>query len=296
MNCEQAKEISVKKVLNSLGYFEEKQKGKTKAFYFSLTHKEKDPSLLVDYGQNNAWDFSIGKLYDTIGIVQEVKHCSISDALAYLENLTPEFSKEERQIFSQENIKEEEVSYEITEITKVKHYALVEYLKKRKVWNQRRLLREVHYKMRTNEKTYFAVGFHTGEDSFELRNKYKKNCIGKKHITYIQNTAEKKVLCVFEGFMDYLSFLELYPEKKDKVDFLILNSTSIYKRVFGIVAKYTMNCLFFDNDKESETGKKTINRFKLYFYFVLHKNPDFIKDMRYLYAEHNDLNEYLMEE
>lgn len=61
-----------------------------------------------------------------------------------------------------------------------------------------------------NGKWNFAIGFPNASGGYEVRNKYFKGCIAPKGITHIRQTGEPKTTCyVFEGFMDYLSFLTL---------------------------------------------------------------------------------------
>ena len=90
MNCEEVKEkINIRTLLESFNLFPAKENKKT-AFYFALDREEKIPSLFVDFVKNKAFDFGTGKSYDVISIVQQMNHCSVSEALKYLEKF--EFS------------------------------------------------------------------------------------------------------------------------------------------------------------------------------------------------------------
>ena len=122
MNCSEAKNISIRAVLEGFSLFQSKENSRT-AFYFALDREEKTPSLSVDFIKNTAFDFGTGKSYDSISIVQAVKKCSISDALKYLEQFNFSFQKQ--------NLKLEILSkaYEIIGVKEVQHPALIEYLK-----------------------------------------------------------------------------------------------------------------------------------------------------------------------
>ena len=74
MNCSEAKNISIKAVLESFSFFPSKENSRT-AFYFALDREEKTPSLSVDFIKNTAFDFGNGQSYDSISIVQAVKKC-----------------------------------------------------------------------------------------------------------------------------------------------------------------------------------------------------------------------------
>ena len=84
MNCKNIKQkIGIRAVLESFNHFPVKENKKT-AFYFALDREEKIPSLSVDFVKNQAFDFGTGSSYDVISIVQQIKKCSVSDALRYL--------------------------------------------------------------------------------------------------------------------------------------------------------------------------------------------------------------------
>ena len=65
----------------------------------------------------------------------------------------------------------------------------------------------------TDGKPYFAVGFPNRSGGYEIRNKLFKGCIAPKDITHIQQEQPKESCYLFEGFMDYLSFLTLRLER-----------------------------------------------------------------------------------
>ena len=83
----------------------------------------------------------------------------------------------------------------------------------------------------TGGKPYFAVGFLNRSGGYEIRNKFFKGCIAPKDITHIRQEQPKETCYLFEGFMDYLSFLTLRLERcpdrpeLDGQDYIVLNST-----------------------------------------------------------------------
>ena len=57
-------------------------------------------------------------------------------------------------------------------------------------------------------KPYFAIGFPNVAGGYEVRNRFFKGCIAPKDISHIRQQGESREKClVFEGMMDYLSFL-----------------------------------------------------------------------------------------
>ena len=199
MNCKQANiQISIRNVLESFSLFPSKDNSKT-AFYFAFDREEKTPSLFVNFVKNIAFDFGTGKKYDIVSLVQGIKQCSVSQALEYLSQFDFSF---QQQIC---NITKNESKYEILSISEVKHNALIQYLKERRIENNIHLLKEIHYKI--SNKKYFGIGFKNDANGYEVRNKYSKICIGRKDITTIKNKSNN--LRIFEGFMDYLSFKQM---------------------------------------------------------------------------------------
>ena len=274
MNCEQIKEkISIRRVLESFNLFPVKQNSET-AFYFAIDREEKSPSLCVDFAQNKAFDFGTGKSYDVISIVQQLSKCSVSDALQYLEKFDTSIQSTNKSIL------EINKNYEILEVKEIEHLALAEYLKLRKVFDQKHLVKEIHYQM--NGKNYFGVGFYNNSGGVEIRNKYSKICLGKKDITLIKNELNlKNEICVFEGFFDFLTYLNLPNVQISNSDYLILNSTAMFFKVEKQLTQYNKIVLFLDNDLSgSILAKKIVDKYEN------------VEDCSLLYQHFKDLNEW----
>nr|WP_314752495.1 toprim domain-containing protein [uncultured Capnocytophaga sp.] len=274
MNCKQANtQISIRNVLESFSLFPSKDNSKT-AFYFAFDREEKTPSLFVNFVKNIAFDFGTGKKYDIVSLVQGIKQCSVSQALEYLSQFN--FSSKEQMY----NITRDGSKYEILSISEVKHYALIQYLKERRIENNIHLLKEIHYKI--SNKKYFGIGFKNDANGYEVRNKYSKICIGRKDITTIKNKSNN--LRIFEGFMDYLSFKQMEKAlKKALSDYVILNSVTMIFKLEKIIKSYEKIELYFDND---EAGNRATNEVK-------RLNP-YVEDNRILYQNYKDLNDFIM--
>ena len=274
MNCSEAKNISIRAVLESFSLFPSNENSRT-AFYLAIDREEKTPSLSVDFSKNTAFDFGTGKSYDSISIVQTMKKCSVSDALKYLEQFN--FS------FQEQNLKLENLpkGYEIIDVKKIQHPALLDYLKNRYVEDQKKWVEEMHYRM--NDKNHFGIGFKNDSGGYEIRNAYSKICLGKKDITSIKNGS--KDVRVFEGFFDFLSFkkVENYLEKETS-DYIILNSVSMIYKIKNLLENYKNIELYFDND---EAGTRAVEMIKNDL-----KNAE---DCRVLYSGFKDLNDWLIQ-
>lgn len=273
MNCEEIKQkIGIRTVLESFGLFPVKENGKT-GFYFALDREEKIPSFSVDFIKNQAFDFGTGKSYDIISIVQLMNRCSVSDALTHLK--TFDFSIPVSKANAENS---EAISYEIVRITEVRHPALIQYLQSRKVAEQKHLVREVRYKM--HGRKYFGVGFFNNSDGLEIRNLYSKSCLGKKDVTLIlsENRTVNEIT-VFEGFFDYLTYLNLEKNGNSACDFLILNSTAMLFKAEEKLREYDKILLFLDNDAN---GRSVTTKIRSQY-----KN---VEDCSLLYRDYEDLN------
>lgn len=274
MNCSEAKNISIKAVLESFSLFPSNENSRT-AFYLAIDREEKTPSLSVDFSKNTAFDFGTGKSYDSISIVQTMKKCSVSDALKYLEQFNFSFQKQNLKL---ENLPK---GYEIIDVKEIQHPALLDYLKSRNVEDQKKWVEEIHYRM--NDKNYFGIGFKNDSGGYEIRNAYSKICLDKKDITSIKN--DSKDVRIFEGFFDFLSFkkVENYLEKETS-DYIILNSVSMIHKIKNEIGNYKNIELYFDND---EAGTRAVE--------IIKNDLKNAEDCRVLYSDFKDLNDWLLQ-
>ena len=97
-------------------------------------------------------------------------NASVKEVLEWAENQN--FSSFQQQKTSNSKLENLSKNYEIFEVKEIQHPALLEYLKMRKVENQKHLIQEIHYQM--NNKNYFGIGFKNNSDGYEIRNAYSK--------------------------------------------------------------------------------------------------------------------------
>ena len=253
MNCEEIKsKVGIRAVLESFQRFPVKDNPKT-AFYFALDRDERTASLSVDFIKNTAFDFGTGKSYDIIAIVQVITKYSVSEALKYLSafDFTPEMS-------NRNELNAKVPNYEIVRSGIIEHPALIQYLKERKVYEQRHMVKEVHYIL--NGKKYFGVGFENNSGGFEIRNRYSKMCLGTKDISLIESKQKvKNELVIFEGFFDYLTF-KMLDNGECYSDLVVLNSTSMFFKIEKKLYEYEKVSLFLDNDMNGRSLSSIIQR------------------------------------
>ncbi|MFK1751726.1 toprim domain-containing protein [Bacteroides fragilis] len=180
-------------------------------------------------------------------------------------------------------------SFRQLEVVPLSSPALLSYLRQRGINTElaKRECREVRYL--TDGKPYFAVGFPNRSGGYEIRNKLFKGCIAPKDITHIQQEQPKESCYLFEGFMDYLSFLTLRLERcpdrpeLDGQDYIVLNSTSNLSKAIRPLGDYGCIHCFLDNDK---TGMEAVQELREEYGLR-------IRDASHIYGGYNDLNDFL---
>lgn len=167
--------------------------------------------------------------------------------------------------------------------------ALFSYLRERGINTElaKRECREVHYL--TDGKPYFAVGLPNRSGGYEIRNKFFKGCIAPKDITHIRQTEPGETCCLFEGFMDYLSFLTLrqagHPDcpALGGQDCIVLNSVSNLSKALRPLGDYERIHCFLDNDRAGLEALREIQR----------EYGSRVRDASHVYSGYKDLNDYL---
>lgn len=279
MQLHDIKQVSIVDYLAQTGYKPKLIKG-VNYWYCSPLRSELTPSFKVNAERNQWYDFGTGDHGDIIDLVCALQHCSTAEAmrrLAALEGvrLAPSFS-----FGGTTPVRSQAPSMELIGVQAVKHPKLLLYLSERGLQpsDVSPFLSEVYY--RVSEKCFFALGFPNDAGGWELRNPYFKGCFAPKTITTIKGTDSHK-LQFFEGFMDFLSWRRLHPEKQ--ADSIILNSLTLLPKLIPTLHPYPIIESLLDNDEAGDRATKQLFDAGL---------P--VKDMRACYAPYKDINEYLI--
>ena len=286
MNIKKIKQIKLQDFLASMGCKPVKQYG-VNLMYLSPLRTEKHASFKVNTEINQWYDFGIGRggniialaelLYnssDVSYLIHQIERnapSSVSGSLPTVKPITPQNSFEHLQVLP------------------ITHPALIKYLEERciDVETARTVCKELHFD--TRGKHYFGIGFPNIAGGYEIRNPFFKDCIAPKDISHFYAEEPKKVCFVFEGFMDFLSFMTLRRKENDRLkrqDYLVLNSVTNIHKAAKRLSRYDSVQCFLDND---EAGRNA--------YLQLSKElGKSITDASTLYNGFKDLNEYLCAE
>lgn len=287
MNAVQAKQIKIADYLHSLGHSPVKQQGNS-LWYKSPFREEREASFKVNTDRNEWYDFGAGKGGNIIALAQELYN---SDNVPYLLEQIAKQNPAIRPVsFSFGRQSSTEPSFQNLEVVPLSSPALLAYLQERGINAElaKRECKEVRFA--NNGKHYFAIGFPNVSGGYEVRNRFFKGCIAPKDITLIRHQGEPGETCyLFEGFMDYLSFLTLRQKNcpgcpdLDRQDYIILNSVANLSKALHLLGGYEHIHCFLDNDK---AGTDTLQELRREYGIR-------IRDASHIYNGHKDLNDYL---
>ena len=286
MNTNEAKQIRIEEYLHSLGYDPVRKQGDS-LWYKSPFRNEREPSFKVNTERNLWYDFGAGRGGNIIALAQELY---ASDSLPYLLERIAEQAPGVHPVslsFGKQALSKP--SFRQLEVVPLSSPALYSYLRQRGINTElaKRECREVRYL--TDGKPYFAVGFPNRSGGYEIRNKFFKGCIAPKDITHIRQEQTRETCCLFEGFMDYLSFLTLRLERcpdcpdLDGQDYIVLNSTSNLSKAIRPLGGYGRIHCFLDNDK---AGLEAVQELREEYGLR-------VRDASHIYGGYNDLNDFL---
>ena len=288
-------DLSLIKRYSIVEYLERKgirpvRKTSTYVMYRSPLREETHPSFKVDTEKNLWIDYAEGRGGSIIDLCIRLEGCTLSEAICRLEqnapdNTTHSYSFTNRGISISPNQRENVTASGTRRLiclsdTLPPH--LQEYLKKEcciDLEKAKPFLKCISYEVRGRR--HEAIGFANSSGGYELRDdKTFKGTIAPKDITPIFEDKAQPV-CLFEGFMDFLSFLSMKGEVTNQ--YLVMNSVSNVARSIHYLNKRNITSVraFLDND---DAGRKAVQEFV---------NAGFkVEDMTVYYRDFKDLNEY----
>lgn len=249
MNSKQIKEISIREVMESFSLFPERDNSIT-GFYLAIDRVERDPNLLVNFVHNSAIDFKSTNSFNVVSIVQTIKKCTESDALAYLEivhNSSPKMLKDEVS-----------KTFKIIDIKDNLHPLNLQSIVGLDVNINCDLFSEIWFE--DGPKKYYGIAFKNDSGGYEIRSKYMNICLLKKDITTIKNDG--KELLVFQDYPDLLTYKFLFEtNESENTDYLILNSNSMIHKIKNEVVHYNKITIYFDNTQSGNFATEQVKSF-----------------------------------
>lgn len=282
MNSEQAKKLSLPKIMSHLGYEPTQiQKNGTEYWYQSPFRNEKEPSFHTSFlGGKWIWkDFadSGGTVIDFV--MRHEGFIKVSDALRFLDAVYNRRSvKLNRKPFNsqfsfQQQFDSPPKQLEFIEAKDVEKESILEYLQgKRKISASvtRKYLKEVHYRNLVNGKEFYAFGIENNSGGYEIRaatDEYPfKSALIARDITVIPGfKTGNGILNIFEGMTDFLSLLTLMKTDSLAGDSILMHSLSSYSKTLNYIKNrhYLHIHTYLDNNQSgANCNQKFLDEFQ----------------------------------
>ena len=258
------------------------------ALYRSPFREDTHPSFKVDIEKNLWIDYADGRGGSLIDLYMRLEGCTLSETIRQLGRNAPDYTacssqKADRAMKrSGKPMASASGARRLIEISDTLPPHLQEYLTKVRCINLEKampFLKCVSYEVRG--RLYQAIGFANLSGGYELRDdKTFKGTIAPKDITPIF-TDRAEPVCIFEGFMDFLSFLSMKEEITNHC--LVMNSVSNVARTIRYLNDRHLTHIraFLDND---EAGRRAVQDFI--------KAGFHVEDMNIHYKDFKDLNDF----
>ncbi len=289
MNITEARDILLTDFLAAIGC-EPVRRTKSRVYYLSPLRNERTPSFKVNTTLNKWYDFGPGQGGDIIELGMLYYHTNdIGEVLRHIES-DMGHPKPTRQKWETMPVHEEAVMEDV-EVRPLVNVALLSYLRSRGIDTDMAMnyCREVWYTVKG--KRYFAIAFGNINGGYELRNQFFKGCYKCKDVSlyYESGNADKNHICIFEGFMDFLSYMTFRKNANipfcvyEPTGYIIMNSVSMLKKSLVLMQDYKHIHCYLDNDV---AGRKTVET-------IVGLYGERVIDESSHYTEYKDLNDYL---
>lgn len=290
MTIEEAKQVRIVDFLAQLGHHAQYVKS-DQYWYLSPLRDEQSPSFKVNDRLNEWYDFGAATGGDLVELGKYLYQTeSVSEVLAYIGRHSSDMPlpKVRFQVLPPRPV---ESDMKNLIVVPLRHHALYSYLQSRKIDADigRMFCKEIHYELR--DRHYFALAFGNVSGGYEMRNAYYKGCIKNKDISLIGHQCGEiqERVCVFEGFMDFLSYLTSKQSCNWTIcidqpcDYLVMNSVNNLKKALMYLQRYLHIHCYLDNDL---AGQKTVET-------IAGLYGERVSNEAVRYSEYKDLNDCL---
>ena len=294
MNILQIKQIAIVDFLLAIGIHPTKETT-VSAWYHAPYREDENPSFKVNKNRNIWYDFATAKSGDIIDLAVLVYRTpNIPKVLKMIERAAPAVPLKMRtfvphpQPSAPAGMQPQASAFQNLRLLALASIPLLSYLSKRGIDLDiaRQECREAHYTC--HGKSYYAIAFPNEADGYEIRNPYYKGCIAPKAVSLISQGQSDSV-CLFEGFMDYLSFLTLRKQERLSIpcygaDLLVLNSVNNLPKALPRLKAYEHIYCYLDND---DAGRRVVDMLRELKGYAVH-------DMMEANPLYKDLNDILV--
>ncbi|WP_125780983.1 toprim domain-containing protein [Pseudoalteromonas rubra] len=324
MRTQDARNIPIVDYLDRIGAkFARTQQGTNglEYVYHSPTRSDTKPSLCVNIERNIWSDVPVGaggRLIELVCHIHNLPNNDVKSALEVLDSLYPTITSfstktarimaknQSQPLFDDSTLRSEprannatglnkkSAAIEVLRVQPLFSYPLKQYLQNERKINLAiacKYVKEVTCRLLASDKQFYSVGFASGS-TFAIRNKHFKGFAGLGVDISVFDKGTSKVL-LFEGFIDFLSYLTAKNLDSPPFTAVVLNSSAMLGRFIHLVEQQpviTQVDYFRDRDElnNKSTGLETLAQLQT----ALSNKK--INDLSSAYPNHKDLNEWLI--
>jgi DNA primase len=244
--------------------------------YFSPFRAETVPSFKVEYRKNLWYDFGAGVGGTMVDLVMKLNDCPFHQAMNILKGKAmPTFIAAPKPL-------DKSSKTVLHAVLPLCNHALISYLTRRGINTETAQNQCVEVRYSVGKKDYYAIGFKNDAGGYELRNRYYKGSVSPKDITTFPRPTQECM--IFEGFMDYLSYLTIHEQIFPRMATVVLNSTAHLHKAMNFLNEYRLVHAYLDND---DAGKQAL--------LEICREHNNVADLSLIYQQYKDYNKYLVE-
>lgn len=299
---QEKKQLHSISIIEIMAHYGKRLEHTRSGLYYSPFRDERTPSFQIDEAKNTWYDYGTsegGGLFDFVCKLAGITRGEVYDWLASFRHMVPE--SEYKAVIAPLMQRKPQASRIVIDsashtFTKDK---LIEYALSRAVSKEvlAKYCEEVIYHIDSApDRKFFAIGFKNNSGGYVLRSSISKRCSSSDITTLDSNgqmsqevTSDKVI--VFEGFMDFLSWITDVKQQTPQYDCCILNSVSNVAKALPWIMEHSNIAAFMDND---QAGRETLQ--KIMDCASEGAHDVCVYDMARLYEGYNDLNEKLSDE
>jgi DNA primase len=299
---QEKKQLHSISIIEIMAHYGKRLEHTRSGLYYSPFRDERTPSFQIDEAKNTWYDYGTsegGGLFDFVCKLAGITRGEVYDWLASFRHMVPE--SEYKAVIAPLMQRKPQASRIVIDsashtFTKNK---LIEYALSRAVSKEvlAKYCEEVIYHIDSApDRKFFAIGFKNNSGGYVLRSSISKRCSSSDITTLDSNgqmsqevTSDKVI--VFEGFMDFLSWITDVKQQTPQYDCCILNSVSNVAKALPWIMEHSNIAAFMDND---QAGRETLQ--KIMDCASEGAHDVCVYDMARLYEGYNDLNEKLSDE
>lgn len=257
MDIETIKGIPIPDYLEWLDHQPNSKKGRELWYEAFWRDGDNQKNVHVDTLHNRWYDYKEGVGGGVIDLAMKINHCNKHQALLELSKLAQnknykpaEPEKYQPQL---DRYDKTESGIIIREVRDLFYYPIKNYIQERGISFAvaNKYCKEIRYSFGSDGSLAFGLGFPIQNGGWVLRNKNFKGCT-RQDISVFKHGNPDKAVLVFEGFFDFLSYVELYGNPT--LFIICLNSVSNIKKAYPYFERAERVYLCLDND---ECGRKT---------------------------------------